>query len=147
MNYERPATLSDAVGMLQSSGDKAFVLAGGTDLLVRMKNDDFDAEIIVDIKSIEGIADIRETEEHYWIGAATTRAELGEHAGLRSFWPGVVEAANLIGSTQIQGAAPSPVIFAMPLQRQTVSRPSWRQVLTPSSSVQTVTARCWSSRW
>ncbi len=103
MNYERPATLSDAVGMLQSSGDKAFVLAGGTDLLVRMKNDDFDAEIIVDIKSIEGIADIRETEEHYWIGAATTCAELGEHAGLRSFWPGVVEAANLIGSTQIQG--------------------------------------------
>ena len=103
MNYERPATLSDAVGMLQSSGDKAFVLAGGTDLLVRMKNDDLDAEIIVDIKSIEGIADIRETEEHYWIGAATTCAELGEHAGLRSFWPGVVEAANLIGSTQIQG--------------------------------------------
>ena len=103
MKYERPATLKGAVSMLERSGDKAFVLAGGTDLLVRMKNDDFDAEIIVDIKSIEDIAGIRETEQGIRIGAATSCAELGEHAGLLSCWPGVVEAANLIGSTQIQG--------------------------------------------
>src|SRR5262249_24589021 len=39
------------------------------------------------------------------IGAATSGAVIGEHAALRAAWPGVVEAANLIGSTQIQGRA------------------------------------------
>ncbi|MEE9209682.1 MAG: FAD binding domain-containing protein, partial [Kiloniellales bacterium] len=39
------------------------------------------------------------------IGAAVTGAELGEHAALKAAWPGVVEATELIGSTQIQGRA------------------------------------------
>ncbi len=103
MKYERPSSPSEAVRLLQSADQKAFVLAGGTDLLVRMKSDDFDVDLVVDIKSIDGIADIRETEEQFRIGAAATCAELGEHDGLQSAWPGVVEAANLIGSTQIQG--------------------------------------------
>jgi carbon-monoxide dehydrogenase medium subunit len=102
MKYVRPATLQDAVSVLQSSGDKVFLLAGGTDLLVRMKSDEFNADLIVDIKSIESIAGVTQTERHFRIGAATTCAEIGEHAGLRTAWPGVVEAANLIGSTQIQ---------------------------------------------
>jgi carbon-monoxide dehydrogenase medium subunit len=67
-----------------------------------MKSDEFNADLIVDIKSIESIAGVTQTERHFRIGAATTCAEIGEHAGLRTAWPGVVEAANLIGSTQIQ---------------------------------------------
>src|SRR5262249_28276131 len=39
------------------------------------------------------------------VGAAVTGAELGENAALKREWPGVVEAANLIGSTQVQGRA------------------------------------------
>jgi carbon-monoxide dehydrogenase medium subunit len=89
--------------LLAAAREQAFVLAGGTDLLVRMQRDDFDAEVVVDIKAIEGMQAISETDAGFEIGAAVPCAALCEHAGLRSAWPGVVEAASLIGSTQIQG--------------------------------------------
>ena len=103
MRYERPETIQAATALLAEAQDRVFVLAGGTDLLVRMQNDDFEAELVVDIKSIAGITDVIETDDSFVIGAAVPCAALGEHEALRSAWPGVVEAANLIGSTQIQG--------------------------------------------
>lgn len=103
MRYEKPQTISDATALLSGSEDNAFVLAGGTDLLVRMQNDDFEAGLVVDIKAIAGMYDIAETDDSFVIGAAVPCAALAENAALAAAWPGVVEAANLIGSTQIQG--------------------------------------------
>lgn len=103
MRYERPETSAAAAALLAQAQDSAFVLAGGTDLLVRMQNDDFEAELVVDIKAIEGMGEITETDAGFEIGAGVSCAALGEHAALVAAWPGVVEAANLIGSTQIQG--------------------------------------------
>jgi carbon-monoxide dehydrogenase medium subunit len=103
MRYERPETVTDATALLMAAKDAAFVLAGGTDLLVRMQQDDFEAELVVDIKAIAGMGDIVESDDAFIIGAAVPCAALAEHAALVSAWPGVVEAANLIGSTQIQG--------------------------------------------
>lgn len=103
MHYERPKSLKDATSLLAEAKGRAFVLAGGTDLLVVMKNDDFDADLVVDIKSIEGLDEIREGADGYTIGAAVPCAALGESTILKESWPGLVEAANLIGSTQIQG--------------------------------------------
>lgn len=103
MRYERPETIMDATRLLAGVEERAFVLAGGTDLLVRMKSDDFEADLVVDIKAIAGMTEIAQTEEGFVIGAAVPCAALGEHKALCAAWPGVVEAANLIGSTQIQG--------------------------------------------
>lgn len=103
MRYERPETIADATALLAGAKDGAFVLAGGTDLLVRMQNDHFEADLIVDIKSIEGMGEIVETADSFTIGAAVPCAALSENAALSAAWPGVVEAASLIGSTQIQG--------------------------------------------
>jgi carbon-monoxide dehydrogenase medium subunit len=103
MRYERPETIQDAAALLAAANDPAYVLAGGTDLLVRMQSDEFHADLIVDIKSISGMSDITEAEGAFVIGAAVPCAALSEHAALAAAWPGVVEAANLIGSTQIQG--------------------------------------------
>ena len=103
MRYERPETIADATALLAAAQDGAFVLAGGTDLLVRMQSDDFEADLVVDIKSIDGMGDIIETADTFMIGAAVPCAALSENAALAAAWPGVVEAANLIGSTQIQG--------------------------------------------
>ncbi|MEO9575607.1 MAG: xanthine dehydrogenase family protein subunit M [Tateyamaria sp.] len=102
MRYENPTTIENAVDLLVGSEGPAFVLAGGTDLLVRMKADHFDADLVVDLKSIAGMDQIHETADGFVIGAAVPCAALGEHAALVAAWPGVVEAANLIGSTQIQ---------------------------------------------
>lgn len=103
MRYERPETIKDATALLAQASENAFVLAGGTDLLVRMQNDDFEADLVIDIKSIAGMADVIETDDSFVIGAAVPCIALGEHEALTAAWPGVVEAANLIGSTQIQG--------------------------------------------
>ncbi|MDU8912463.1 xanthine dehydrogenase family protein subunit M [Aestuariicoccus sp. MJ-SS9] len=102
MQYERPNSMQDATSLLADAGGKAFVLAGGTDLLVRMRGDAFEADLVVDIKSIDGLKEIRESAEGFRIGAAVSCAELGRHDALRGAWPGVVEAANLIGSAQVQ---------------------------------------------
>src|SRR3954453_15375117 len=60
-------------------------------------------DLIVDTKKIPGIIGIREENGGYIIGAATPGAEVEAHAGLRAAWPGLIEALDLIGSTQIQG--------------------------------------------
>ncbi len=103
MRYERPETIEAAIALLADAEAKSFVLAGGTDLLVRMQNDTFEADLIVDIKSIEGMDAVTQTDDGFLIGAAVSAAALSENAALVAEWPGVVEAANLIGSTQIQG--------------------------------------------
>jgi carbon-monoxide dehydrogenase medium subunit len=64
-----------------------------------------DPVLVVDIKGIAETRQIKEEGGGYRIGAAVTGAELKEHAKLKSTWPGIVEAANLIGSTQVQGRA------------------------------------------
>ena len=103
MRYERPQSIEDAVGLLAGSAGTAAILAGGSDLLVRMKGGFIEPDLIVDIKAINGMDEIRETAEGFSIGAAVPCAQMGESAALKREWPGVVEAANLIGSKQVQG--------------------------------------------
>ncbi len=105
MRYEAPTTVDRAVSLLAAEKGLTFILAGGTDLLVRMKSGQIEPDLVVDVKRIEPLRRITAEGGGYRIGAAVPGAELGEHEGLRRLWPGVVEAANLIGSTQIQGRA------------------------------------------
>jgi carbon-monoxide dehydrogenase medium subunit len=104
MRYEAPETLDAAVALL-AADPGARVLAGGTDLLVQLKTDMVDPTTVVDIKRIGETRSIRKEGGAFRVGAAVTGAELKENAELKRVWPGVVEAANLIGSTQIQGRA------------------------------------------
>jgi carbon-monoxide dehydrogenase medium subunit len=105
MRYEAPESLDRAVALLAGANGDARVLAGGTDLLVQMRSDVVEPELIVDIKRIAETRSIGRERGGWRIGAAVTGAELKEHPELKAEWPGVVEAANLIGSTQIQGRA------------------------------------------
>jgi aerobic carbon-monoxide dehydrogenase medium subunit len=105
MRYEAPSSLEKAVALLAQAPGDARVLAGGTDLLVQMKTDLVEPELVVDIKGIAELCQIKEEGGGFRIGAAVSGAELKEHPRLKSAWPGVVEAANLIGSTQIQARA------------------------------------------
>jgi carbon-monoxide dehydrogenase medium subunit len=105
MRYEAPTSLDQAVALLAAEPEDARVLAGGTDLLVQLRTDRIAPSLLVDIKRIPEVRRIVEEGGGFRIGAAVTGAELKEHARLKAAWPGVVEAANLIGSTQIQGRA------------------------------------------
>jgi carbon-monoxide dehydrogenase medium subunit len=105
MRYEAPKSLDQAVALLAAEKGEARVLAGGTDLLVQMRTDVIEPTLLVDIKGIAELRQIKEEAGGFRIGAAVTGAELKEHPKLKTVWPGVVEAANLIGSTQVQGRA------------------------------------------
>ena len=104
MRYEAPRSEADAVALLAGQAG-AHVLAGGTDLLVKLRSEMIEPEMIVDIKRIEGMRAIVPEAGGWRIGAGVSGAEMGEHAGLSADWPGLVEAAGLIGSTQVQGRA------------------------------------------
>jgi carbon-monoxide dehydrogenase medium subunit len=105
LRYEAPDSLDAAVALLAGASGDARVLAGGTDLLVQLRADLIEPGLVVDVKRIPEMRDIVAEDGGFRVGAAVNGAELGEHAGLKAAWPGVVEAAELIGSTQIQGRA------------------------------------------
>ena len=102
MKYQTPSTSKEAAGLMDSEPGQAFVLAGGTDLMVRMKGRFVQPDLLVDIKHISAMQSIRKTATGFRIGAAVSAAEMGENTSLKKTWPGVVESANLIGSDHIQ---------------------------------------------
>ena len=105
LRYESPETIEAAVALLAQEGPMARVFAGGTDLLVQMKEELVEPALLVDIKKISETRLITIDPDQVRIGAAVTGAELGENEQLKTMWPGVVEAVELIGSTQVQGRA------------------------------------------
>ncbi len=105
MQYLAPTTSAAAVAALAACNGDARLLAGGTDLLVRLQADMIEPDLLVDIKHITACQSIEQTDAGFVIGAAVPSAELAEHAGLCRAWPGLVEAMGLVGSTQVQGRA------------------------------------------
>ena len=105
MRYQTPQSAADAAKLLKDEPGLARVLAGGTDLLVQIKGGMVEPDLIVDIKHIPGTRQIVAEAGGFRIGAAVSGAEMAENAALCAAWPGVVEGANLIGSTQVQGRA------------------------------------------
>jgi CO/xanthine dehydrogenase FAD-binding subunit len=105
VNYEAPTSVDDAVKILAGASGLAKVLSGGTDLLVQLRSGRLKPDLIVDTKRIPGLIGIREEGGFFVIGAATPGVMLSGHEKLEHAWPGIVEGADLIGSTQIQGRA------------------------------------------
>ena len=106
--YVAPTSVADAIGVLQEharSGRRAQALAGGTDLLVQLRGADKAPRTIVDVKKIEETNRLDIGSDEIYIGAAIPSALLNENAELKALLPGLVEAADLIGSSQIQGRA------------------------------------------
>lgn len=98
--YEAPTSIADAVRAVAAPG--AMVLAGGTDLLVQYHAGSRRPTVFVDVKRIPELMRIAVDDESVTIGAAVPAVDIGSHGLVRDLWPGLVEAAQLIGSTQIQ---------------------------------------------
>lgn len=106
MRYVAPRTLDEAVSAYATANGDGRILAGGTDLLVQMRAGMVTPGLIVDIKNVAEMTSVEETSDGgFVVGAAVSGAVLEEHPKFGSVWPGVLEALNLIGSTQVQGRA------------------------------------------
>lgn len=104
--YARPDTLSDAIALLVESGSDARVLAGGTDLVIRLRDGSVRPAVVVDVKRVPELAPgIRVESGTVVIGAATTMTELAAHPLVRRDLAGLAEAAAVVGSVQIRNRA------------------------------------------
>ena len=102
--YRAPTSIGEAVALLRADGD-ARVLAGGTDLLVQVRGGRPEPTTWVDVKRIPDLRSIEVSDAGLRLGAAVPAAEICENEEIAWRWPGVAEATDLIGSTQIQGRA------------------------------------------
>lgn len=105
--YVRPDTLDEAVTLLAERGPGARILAGGTDLVIRLRDGSARASVVIDIKRVPELAPgVRlNADGCLMIGATTTMAELAAHPLIRRDLAGLAEAAAVVGSVQIRNRA------------------------------------------
>ena len=106
--YSAPTSVDEAVELLaalHANGTRFQLLAGGTDVLVQLRSIDDTPRTIVDIKGLDETRRLDVSGDSIFIGSAVPGAILHGNAELKSIFPGLVEAVDLIGSTQIQGRA------------------------------------------
>ena len=105
LRYEAPETLQAAVALLAGASGPARILAGGTDVIVQMETDLIEPQLLVDIKKIPEVRQIKAENGGFRIGAAASGMEIMQHAALCKAWPGVIDGVKLIGSIQVKGRA------------------------------------------
>lgn len=106
IQYAAPTSLGDAIVILQETGAKARILAGGTDLIVQVGEDARDVDVLVDGKHIPELMELSfDPARGLTLGAAVPCYRIYEHTEVRQHYPGLVDAASIIGGTGIQGRA------------------------------------------
>jgi carbon-monoxide dehydrogenase medium subunit len=105
MEYHKPGSFEEATELANKNAGIIRFLAGGTDVLVQLRSDIITPDVLIDMKYINGVKDIIENDDEWQIGVAVSGAEMSEHEKLAQEWPGIIEAMDLIGSTQVQGRA------------------------------------------
>jgi CO/xanthine dehydrogenase FAD-binding subunit len=104
--YQAPTSLAEAVALLAGKEGKARPLAGGTDLLVQLRLNRFELDLVVDVKKIPELNSLLfDPAQGLTIGAAVSCACLGENREVQGYYPGLIDAASIIGGTAIQGRA------------------------------------------
>ena len=103
--YEAPDSIEDAIGLLANASVPAMVLAGGTDLIIQTNASKDPERLLVDVKKISGMCDAILSDSGLELGPSMNCAELTGRSDIKAIYPGLVEAAYLIGSTQVQGRA------------------------------------------
>jgi len=99
--YFDPTSVGEAVALLQQHAGSAKVLAGGTDLFLRMHRRALLPDVVVDLKRITELADLRYSDqEGLRLGATVTHGEVVEHAAVQQHYGALATAANWVGSLQ-----------------------------------------------
>src|SRR4051812_27367425 len=104
--YARPSRLDQVFDLFAQNGSKVRVLAGGTDVLVRLRMGHMRPDVVVDIKQVHELqSGIADADGCVRVGAGVVMTELIEDARIRRNFPALVEAASVVGSIQIRNRA------------------------------------------
>ena len=106
LHYEAPTSLDQAIGLLAAAGDDGRMLAGGTDLIIQMRAGVREPGQVIDAKKIPELQTLSyDAQSGLRLGAALACCEIIDNPTVRQYYPGLVEAAGLIGSDQILARA------------------------------------------
>lgn len=104
--YVRPDTIAEAIALLDEHGSDARILAGGTDLIIRLRDGSATPSVVVDVKRIAELDPaIREAAGCIVIGATTVMTDIAADARVRRDFVALAEAAAVVGSVQIRNRA------------------------------------------
>ncbi|HET7030249.1 MAG TPA: FAD binding domain-containing protein [Candidatus Limnocylindrales bacterium] len=103
--YERPDRIDDVVAILAGSAS-ARLLAGGTDLIIRLRDGTARPDVVVDVKRVADLDDgIHESHGRLVIGGRAVMTDIAAHPVVRRSFTGLAESAAVVGSVQIRNRA------------------------------------------
>ncbi len=103
--YVKPTTLNEAVALLAEHGEKSRILAGGTDLALKIKEGVETPNIVIDIKGLETLHSITVQENRLHVGALATFTQITEDKQILDYFPLLRDAAATVGSVGIRNRA------------------------------------------
>lgn len=98
----RPTSVAEAIALLAEHGERALVLAGGTDVVPNLKHKLFEPELVIAIGAIPELRGIREESGAWVVGACTSLRALAEDGRLARRFPALVQAVGLIAGPQLR---------------------------------------------
>lgn len=105
LRYVRPTSAQEAAATALEHGDRAMLVAGGTDLYPKLKRRQFDVDTLVGLTHLDALRGIRgDATTGLELGALVTLAEASRHGELRRAHPGYAEAAGLVSSPPLRNA-------------------------------------------
>ncbi len=104
--YARPRTIAEAVALAEEHGEDARLLAGGTDLVIELRNHWVEPKLVIDLKHIPELApSITERNGFLSVSAGAVMTDIAEDERIQRHFPALVEAAVVVGSVQIRARA------------------------------------------
>jgi carbon-monoxide dehydrogenase medium subunit len=103
--YQKPSTLQEALNLREQYGKKSSLLAGGTDLLVNIKESRLSPDIVIDIKGVPELSILEKRDNSIFIGSAITFTELIESPLIKNSTPLIVEASHTVASVGVRNRA------------------------------------------
>lgn len=105
-DYAAPGTLAEATALLAKANGKAKLLAGGTDIIVQLREGLRDADVVIDVKKIPELMELSYSQgQGLRLGASVPCYRIYDHAEIAAAYPALADAAKIVGGWQIQSRA------------------------------------------
>ncbi len=101
--YYAPTSVEEAVALLEANGENAFIMAGGTDLLIKRRHQMIHPKVVVSLKKIQGMNRISyNRKKGLFIGATALLADITKQRSIKKFYPAIAKAAGNTANVQIR---------------------------------------------